>query len=46
MRKRVEMNLSTGCFLAAAAMGVPAWFIETNTLPHELQMQWVAALPP
>ena len=38
------MNRSTGCFLAATAMGMPAWFIDAKALPHELQMLWVAVL--
>lgn len=42
--KGVEMNRSTGCLLAATAMGVPAWFVDARVLPHELQILWVAAL--
>ena len=38
------MVRSTACFMVASVMAVPAWIIDVKSLPHSMQVTWVAVV--
>ena len=42
--RKIALNRSAACVLAASAMGAPAWLIEVKALPNELQIVWLVAI--